>query len=154
MGRRGRRRNLPRKKILKRPKIWGGDQPEPENTSATGGCVAELSPLSPPRFKLQKRFIENLMFCFRFDDFDDAIDEAIEEDIRDLCSGTYSAKKQQSETGKSFIQTVTVDPAACLEWWPCWTMDATAKLFAASQVSLQRFVLWLAPSMFPSSLIS
>lgn len=25
--------------------------------------------------------------CSRFDDFDDAIDEAIEEDIRDLCGG-------------------------------------------------------------------
>ena len=25
--------------------------------------------------------------CFRFDDFDDAIDEAIEEDIGDLCGG-------------------------------------------------------------------
>lgn len=38
MGRRGRRRNQPRRKIPKRPKIWGGDQPEPGNISATGGC--------------------------------------------------------------------------------------------------------------------
>lgn len=28
-----------------------------------------------------------LCVCCRFDDFDDAIDEAIEEDIRDLCGG-------------------------------------------------------------------
>lgn len=27
--------------------------------------------------------------CCRFDDFDDAIDEAIEEDIRDLCGGEW-----------------------------------------------------------------
>lgn len=27
--------------------------------------------------------------CGRFDDFDDAIDEAIEEDIGDLCGGEY-----------------------------------------------------------------
>lgn len=26
----------------------------------------------------------------RFDDFDDAIDEAIEEDIRDLCDGEWT----------------------------------------------------------------
>lgn len=31
------------------------------------------------------------MFLFgRFDDFDDAIDEAIEEDIRDLCDGEWT----------------------------------------------------------------
>lgn len=28
--------------------------------------------------------------CGRFDDFDDAIDEAIEEDIRDLCDGEWT----------------------------------------------------------------
>lgn len=29
------------------------------------------------------------LFCSRFDDFDDAIDEAIEEDFRDLCGGEW-----------------------------------------------------------------
>ncbi|XP_038145858.1 remodeling and spacing factor 1 [Cyprinodon tularosa] len=33
---------------------------------------------------------------YRFDDFDDAIDEAIEEDIRDLCSGAETGKEQPS----------------------------------------------------------
>lgn len=43
--------------------------------------------------------------CYRFDDFDDAIDEAIEEDIREVCGGgekrflknkcLCSAEKQQ-----------------------------------------------------------
>ena len=32
------RRRLQKRKIPKRAKIWGGDQPEPGNTSATGGC--------------------------------------------------------------------------------------------------------------------
>lgn len=31
----------------------------------------------------------NQLFCSRFDDFDDAIDEAIEEDFRDLCGGEW-----------------------------------------------------------------
>lgn len=33
----------------------------------------------------------NFVFVFgRFDDFDDAIDEAIEEDIRELCDGEWT----------------------------------------------------------------
>ncbi len=35
---RRRRRSRQRRKIPKRAKIWGGDQPEPGSTSATGGC--------------------------------------------------------------------------------------------------------------------
>lgn len=37
----------------------------------------------------QPRSIFFLFVCRRFDDFDDAIDEAIEEDIGDLCGGEW-----------------------------------------------------------------
>jgi len=40
---RRKRRSRQRRKIRKRVKIWGGDQPEPGNTSATGGYwLAEI----------------------------------------------------------------------------------------------------------------
>lgn len=40
---------------------------------------------------MSHNFVSVPVFLFgRFDDFDDAIDEAIEEDIRDLCDGEWT----------------------------------------------------------------
>ncbi len=37
----------------------------------------------------------NVCVCCRFDDFDDAIDEAIEEDIGELCGGEWTMWKNK-----------------------------------------------------------
>lgn len=39
-----------------------------------------------------KPFVKRSLCC-RFDDFDDAIDEAIEEDVGDLCGGEWTTRQ-------------------------------------------------------------
>lgn len=52
------------------------------------------------------------VFLFgRFDDFDDAIDEAIEEDIRDLCDGEWTLRAKTQWMIMSGLYTSNVTPS-------------------------------------------